>query len=233
MLAAALRIADAEGVEALSVRRVARDLGVMPNALYSHVADKDALLDAVLDALLGELAVPPAASGWREGLAALLDDSRRLLARHPKLIELFFTRPTLGPNAARLGEETFRLLRDAGLDGEAAVGAFRVLMSYALGYAALQGPRAGDRGRARRAAAAWGGRSGEGHPEMRAVARPLSQPPGDAEFRRGLQWLLDGLAAARGQRAGARAGSAGGGRRPATRSTRPARRGGRGRDRAR
>ena len=143
VLGAARRIADVEGVDHLTMRRLASELGVMPNTLYSYFPDKEALLDALIDDLLGDIDVgDPADGDWRDGLVRVMDSSRRLLLTHPQLVPTFLARPGLGPNAARLGEITFTLLRRGGIDGERAVGAFRILLeSTPWGFAAFQGPR--------------------------------------------------------------------------------------------
>jgi TetR/AcrR family transcriptional regulator, tetracycline repressor protein len=178
------------------MRRLAAELAVMPNTLYSYFADKDALLDALLDAVLGDVdAGDPTEGDWREGLVNLMDSSRRLLLAHPQLVPVFVSRPTLGPNAARLGEITFQLLRRGGLKGELAVEAFWVLIIYSLGFAAFQAPRLQDDAtdRTERSEAAFAGLPPERFPEMRRVATFLSGPPTDRNYHTGLIWLLDGV----------------------------------------
>jgi TetR/AcrR family transcriptional regulator, tetracycline repressor protein len=200
VLAAARRIADAEGVDRLTMRRLAGELGVLPNALYSYVPDKEALLDALIDDLLGGIDPGEAAENWRDGLARVMDSSRRLLLAHPQLVPVFLARSGLGPNAARLGEITFGLLRRGGLEGERAVEAFRVLLIYSLGFAAFQAWRLPeDAGRAARAEAAFASLPEDGFPEMRRLASHLAGPATDGQFHTGLRWLLDGIAAQAGQ----------------------------------
>jgi TetR/AcrR family transcriptional regulator, tetracycline repressor protein len=142
VLGAARRVADQHGVKGLTMRRLAAELSVMPNALYTYFPDKEALLDALIDRLLGDIdRVDPSHGDWREGLVRVMDSSRRLLLAHPQLVPVFLARPGLGPNAIRLGEVTFQLLRRGGLEGARAVEAFRVLLIYSLGFAAYQAPR--------------------------------------------------------------------------------------------
>jgi AcrR family transcriptional regulator len=198
VLAAARRIADDEGVDRLTMRRLAGELGVTPNALYTYVPDKDALLDALLDDLLaGVDSGDPAEGDWRDGLVRVMDSSRRLLLAHPRLAPVFLARPGLGPNAARLGETTFELLRRGGLEGERAVEAFRILLIYSLGFAAFQAPRLqGDSvERTRQVEATFAGLPEDRFPEMRRLAAPLADPTTDRHFHTGLRWLLDGLSA--------------------------------------
>ena len=173
----------------------------MPNALYTYVSDKDALLDAVLDDLLGDVVAQVGeAEPWREALIRILDASRRLLLDHPQLVPVFLSRPGLGRNAAILGETTFRLLRRAGLEGERAVEAFRVLLIYTLGFAAFQAPRrqADSAARTARGEAAFGSLPEDAFPEMRRVARYLAMHPSDENFQTGLRWLLDGMTSVKG-----------------------------------
>jgi TetR/AcrR family tetracycline transcriptional repressor len=201
VLRAARRIADEEGVERLTMRRLAAELGVMPNALYTYVPDKEGLLDALIDDLLaGVEAGDPAEGDWRDGLVRVMDSSRRLLLAHPRLVPVFLARPGLGPNAARLGEITFALLRRGGIEGERAVEAFRVLLIYSLGFAAFQATRLpDDPARSARAEAAFAGLPEDEFPEMHRLARDLAGPTTDRQFATGLRWLLDGIAAQAGQ----------------------------------
>jgi TetR/AcrR family transcriptional regulator, tetracycline repressor protein len=202
VLEAARRIADEEGVDRLTMRRLAAELGVMPNALYTYFPHKEALLDALLDDLLaGVEAGDPAEGDWRDGLAQVMDSTRRLLLAHPQLASAFIARPGLGPNAVRLGEISLELLGRGGLEGQRAVEALRVLLVYSLGFAAFQAPRLrGDAGgRSVRAETAFAGLAEEEFPRMRGLARELAGPASGRQFHTGLRWLLDGIAAQAGQ----------------------------------
>jgi TetR/AcrR family tetracycline transcriptional repressor len=196
VLRAARRIADGEGVDRLTMRRLAGELGVMPNALYSYFPDKEALLDALVDDLLGDIDPgDPTQGDWRDGLARVMDASRRLLLAHPQLVPAFLARPGLGPNAARLGEVTFALLRRGGLDGDRAVEAFRVLLIYSLGFAAFQAPRleTDSETRTRRVEATFAALAEDRFPELRRLAGHLAAPTTDRHYHTGLRWLLDGI----------------------------------------
>jgi hypothetical protein len=105
------------------------------------------------------------------------------------------TRPGLGPNAARLGEITFQLLRRGGLQGERAVEAFRVLLIYTMGFAAFQAPRRGGNSaeRTKRAEAMFGSLPKDQFPEMTRLAAHLGQHANDGNFHAGLRWLLEGI----------------------------------------
>jgi AcrR family transcriptional regulator len=201
VLQAARRIADDEGVERLTMRRLAAELGVMPNALYTYVPDKEGLLDALIDDLLAGVDTGGAVADWRDGLIRVMDSSRRLLLAHPRLVPVFLARPGLGPNASRLGEVTFALLRRGGVEGERAVEAFRVLLTYSLGFAAFQATRLpDDPARSARAEGVFASLPEDEFPEMHRLARDLAGPTTDRQFHTGLRWLLDGIADQAGQR---------------------------------
>ncbi len=196
VVGAARRVADQHGVKGLTMRRLAAELSVMPNALYTYFPDKEALLDALIDHLLGDIdRVDPSQGDWREGLVRVMDSSRRLLLAHPQLVPVFLARPGLGPNAIRLGEVTFQLLRRGGLEGARAVEAFRVLLIYSLGFAAYQAPRlqVDAEARARRAEETFGSLEQDEFPIMQGLARDLAVPTTDHSFHIGLRWLLDGI----------------------------------------
>src|SRR4029079_11459259 len=117
VVAAARRIADLEGLDALTLRRLAREMGVAPNAIYSHVVDKSMLLDLLMDDVAGEVEVPdPGADDWQAGLRALFASTRRTVAAAPELAPLFLARAARGPNAIRLGEVTLALLARGGVE---------------------------------------------------------------------------------------------------------------------
>lgn len=83
VLSAAVALADGGGVDALSMRRLAQELGVVPMALYKHVANKDELLDGMIDAVVGEIDPPVADAGWKTAVRLRVLSARRMLLRHP------------------------------------------------------------------------------------------------------------------------------------------------------
>ncbi len=177
------------------MRRLAERLGVAPNAIYSHFEDKSAVVDAVVDALLADLVSPvPDQETWRDGLLRLMRSTRALLLTHADLIPIFLSRPTRGPNATRLADETLTHLARAGLQGREAVDALRILLTYVFGFAAQEAPRRADPKPERRrlpSRAAFEG--AERHPRVRELATRLAEHPDHETFERGLAWLLDGI----------------------------------------
>ena len=96
---AAIELADAEGLEAVSMRRIAEKLGgVTAMSLYTYVPGKGELLDLMLDAVFGEVLDPIPDGGWRERVEVVARRNRELYLRHPWLIQIAITRPVLGPN---------------------------------------------------------------------------------------------------------------------------------------
>jgi AcrR family transcriptional regulator len=197
VVAAARRVVERQGLDALTMRRLAADLGVTPNTLYSHVADKAMLLDLLMDDVAAEVEAPdPETIEWREGLRALFSSTRRTVAAAPELAPLFLSRPSRGPNARRLGEVTLELLARGGVEGPAAVRALRTLLVYSFGYATFAAARAEDAGpsaRARSAERAFA--ADESLSRTTALASELARAPGEAGFEEGLEALIAGISA--------------------------------------
>jgi AcrR family transcriptional regulator len=199
VLAAARNVVEADGVEALTMRRLAERLGVAPNTLYSHYPDKAAMLDAVLDSLLAEIDLPDVTTDqdWRSGLVALMEASRSMLLRHADLLPHLLSRPMRGPNASRLAEATLGLLARGGIDGPPAVDALRALLTFTFGSVVLDAPRRREPDPAGRETQSIGAFAGRGDmPRVAALAVPLSRPPAADAFARSLRWLIDGIVAA-------------------------------------
>ena len=83
VLRAAVALADAAGIESLNMRKLAQELGVVPMALYKHVANKDQLLDGMVDVIVGEIQPPVSGSDWKSDVRQRILSARRALLRHP------------------------------------------------------------------------------------------------------------------------------------------------------
>lgn len=117
---AAVRIADAEGLDAVTMRKIAAELGSSPMALYRHVDRKEDLPELMLDAVLGEMELPDRPSGdWRADLRLLSRRRREVLLRHTWLSGVFGAHPPVGPHATAYLEATLAAV--AGLDAEPSV----------------------------------------------------------------------------------------------------------------
>lgn len=145
VLAGARELLAEEGVDALSMRSVARRLQVSPNALYSHVESKLALVDEVLDDLLARVDVPPDDVEPVDGVHALMASTYRTLIAHPELVSVYLARHgARGENAHRLGDVVTTLLTRAGVSGAPAREALRVLIVYTIGFAAFAPRESGE-----------------------------------------------------------------------------------------
>ncbi|WP_199486877.1 TetR/AcrR family transcriptional regulator [Actinomadura logoneensis] len=112
----AVEIADADGLEAVSIRRIADDLGVSPMSIYTYVPGKAELLDAMLDRAVGEITPPgDEAAGWRARLAHVARENWRLYHAHPWLLQVATARPPLGPNLLDKYETELRAVEGIGL----------------------------------------------------------------------------------------------------------------------
>jgi TetR/AcrR family transcriptional regulator, tetracycline repressor protein len=193
----ARRLGATDGVEKLTMRRLAEALGVMPNALYTYFPDKAAILDAVLDDLVGDVGHPRPVGDWRRELIAVMTSYRRLLLGQPGLLALTVSRPMMGPNALELREAVLTLMRDAGLGDADAIGAYLALFAYTTGFVSFETARApGERDARQRAEArrVYERLPASTFPTTRALAKRLGTRPGDDEFRLGLDRLIGGFA---------------------------------------
>jgi AcrR family transcriptional regulator len=133
---AALRVVDREGAEALSMRRVAMELGTGPASLYWHVSSKDELINLVVDRVVGEIEPPrPDPARWQEEFRGWALRTREVFRRHPGVGGLTLGRVPVGPNLVRLAEASLALLRGAGIPDRIAAYAPDLLGLYLGAFA--------------------------------------------------------------------------------------------------
>lgn len=140
ILATALHIADTHGPDALTMRRVATELGVDPMALYRHVHNKDALLDGVVDKLWDEVPAPPRRDGdWTEPLRAFAFGLRAVISNHPRAAALLLTRHAFARRPLEAFDTLLGNIRGAGYDDDQAAQILRSVIStaYADAFATL------------------------------------------------------------------------------------------------
>jgi AcrR family transcriptional regulator len=197
LVTAAREIAARRGAENLTMRRLASALEVMPNALYTYFPEKAAILDAVLDDLLGEVKRPRRRVTWRRGLVSMMSSYRELLLTQPGLMALTVSRPMYGPNAMRLREDMLTLLRRGGLGDADAVSAFFALFAYTTGFVVFETARTPGTHDTEQRAKGYRLHSTlpeEDFPNTRALARRLAKRPAEREFTRGMDSLIAGFA---------------------------------------
>jgi AcrR family transcriptional regulator len=131
----AIRLLDAEGLDALSMRRIADELGTGPASLYWHVGSKDGLLDLVFDKLIGEVTIPdPEPGRWREQLKDVARAQRAASLRHPYVVRISIGRIPMGPNALRYSERVLAILASGGLPPKLAVQGSHLLIATVNGF---------------------------------------------------------------------------------------------------
>ena len=133
IVAAAIKVADAEGSEAISMRRIARELNAGAMSLYWHVASKDELLDLMLDAVEGEEEFPGVTGDWRTDLRTMAKAQRSVLHRHQWLMDFIGGRPPLGPNTLRNLERAMAVTDTMGLDITTTFNVLSTLSTYVMG----------------------------------------------------------------------------------------------------
>lgn len=134
VLKKALEIADKEGIDALSMRRLARELGAGAMSLYHYVKDKDQLLDGMVDLVFAEIALPEPGADWQKAMRARAISAREVLVRHPWAIALMESRGKAGPAGLKHREAVLATLRQAGFSIQMAVHANWLLDSYIYGF---------------------------------------------------------------------------------------------------
>jgi hypothetical protein len=137
VLRAAIELADAEGIEALSMRRLAKELGVEAMSLYNHVANKGEILAGIIDLVAGEFDLPSDESDWKTAMRRNAISSRDVLLRHRWATSIWMTQGG-GPARLRNGDWMLRTLREAGFSPGLIYHAFHILESYVLGYTLQQ-----------------------------------------------------------------------------------------------
>ena len=135
VLGAAVAFADENGIGSLSMRKLGEALGVEAMSLYNHVANKDDLLDGMVDHVFGEIDLPSGAIDWKTAMRDRAGSARQALSRHPWAIALMQSRAAPGPATLRHHDAVIGSLRGAGFSIEMAAHAFSVLDSYIYGFA--------------------------------------------------------------------------------------------------
>ena len=189
---AALELADREGIRALSMRRLASELGVGTMTLYGYFRDKDELLDTAVDVAAAEMPLPPRSGDWKEDLRALWNAVQDTLADHPSGIHLRLRRPLISRGALHTTEAAMRILTEAGFSRVEADGALRVLFLFTFGHATFNPPSVPPE-----TAAQWRAAFTELPEEFSVVPQMapdlVRMMSGDEPFHYGLEVILDGL----------------------------------------
>lgn len=203
-VACAIAVAGAQGLTAVSMRRVAGDLGSGTASLYRYIANRDELLELMVDAVQGEDPPPPPSGDWRADLGAVAHGLRTALLRHPWLSGELAGRPSLGPNSLRRAEAALRAAMALTSDITLAARAVGTVRAYVLGSVASQQAAWQAQQRTGLTDEQWQQsvgpyiskviEAGE-HPMLARRVLEAEDSNPDSDFAFGLACVLDGLAA--------------------------------------
>lgn len=200
---AAIEIADAEGLDALSMRRVAADLGSGTASLYRYVASRDELLDLMIDAVHGEAAPPPPSGDWRTDLAGVARHARATLLRHPWLGLELTGRPALGANSLRQYDVALAAAAALTPDVTLAANAVGTVLAYVIGTVARELAEQQAQRRSGMTEQQWQASVGAyvrdvvasgAYPQFARWVLDADDPGPDERFDFGLACVLDGVA---------------------------------------
>ncbi|MFL5717321.1 MAG: TetR/AcrR family transcriptional regulator [Chloroflexota bacterium] len=196
VLEAAVDLADREGIDAVSMRRLGQELGIEAMSLYTHIRGKEDLLDGMVDVVVAEIPVDTVGPDWRATLRRQILDARGVMLRHRWAARIIETRTA--PGLATLGymEAATGIIRDGGFSVDLTHHAMHVLGSRVLGF---NQDLYDDSGTPDEAAAAFAAQLASTYPNIAAIAGAASHEGGlggcddDYEFEFGLDLILDGL----------------------------------------
>ncbi|TCC46318.1 TetR family transcriptional regulator [Kribbella pittospori] len=138
VLRAAVALADRDGIESLTMRKLGLALGVKAMALYNHVRNKDDILDGIVDLVLGDIDVPPAGTHWKTAMRQRSISAHEVLLEHPWAAMLIMSRFNIGPGMTRYLDATLGRLRAGGFSVTGALDAWHTLDSHLFGFTLQQ-----------------------------------------------------------------------------------------------
>lgn len=198
VIAAAIELADVEGIASLSMRKVGARVGVEAMSLYSHVADKDDLMAGMVDAVFAAIEVPADIGGWMESMRLRAHSLRAALRRHPWAVALMDSIEAPGEATLSHHDAVLGVLRGDGFSVELAAHAFSALDSYIYGFVLQEAelPFEGAEEAAEMAAQLLERIPADRYPHLRELTTEYVLQPGydyADEFTYGLELVLDGL----------------------------------------
>jgi AcrR family transcriptional regulator len=196
VLRAAVRLADKHGLEALSMRRLAASLRVEAMSLYNHVANKDEVLDGMVDLVIGEITLPTPGGDWKAAMRTRATSAHRVLLAHPWAAMLVVSRMNVGPNMLRYIDATLATMRAAGLSWADTDRAWNAIDSFVYGFTLqLQNFPVAPEEYASAAADYLSMIPAAQYPAMHELSRMVAEGTHDGthDFSFGLELILDGL----------------------------------------
>src|SRR2546430_7012155 len=207
VLRAAVALADESGIDSLTMRKLGDALGVEAMSLYNHVANKDDVLDGMVDLVFSEIGLPSGGTDWKTAMRQRAISAREVLSRHRWAIGLMESRASPGPATLRHHDAVIGSLREGGFSIEMAAHAFSVLDSYIYGFALQEASLPFDTGEetAELAETIMARFPLGEYPHLTELTVEHVLQPGydyGNEYRFGLDLILDGLGRARDQGSG-------------------------------
>jgi AcrR family transcriptional regulator len=197
IVTAALRLLDQVGVEAFSVRALAKELGVAPMTLYTYFRGKDELLDAVRDHALGAAALTTAYGGWQHQVRTICRRLRGQILEHPCLTSLLQQRPLAGHESAESAESFLRALVESGFNEENAARTYTTLVGFVVGVTTLEVrllDENSDPERRQKIREIMSDLPADRYPTLVALTPALRQTVGgDVQFEFGLDLVIAGM----------------------------------------
>jgi AcrR family transcriptional regulator len=198
VLGAAVLLADERGIESLTMRELGLRLGVEAMSLYNHVANKDDLLDGMVDLVVSEIDLPPDTGDWKEAMRRRAISAQSVFSRHPWASALIDSRESSGPARLRYLDWVVGTLRRAGFTLEMAARAFSLLDSYIYGFGRqqLNMSAAPDVTPEEMAEAFLRAIPADEYPYLRELVVEYAMTAGydeNADFAFGIDLILDGL----------------------------------------
>jgi AcrR family transcriptional regulator len=194
---AALRLMDTEGLEAVTMRRIGRELGVEAMSLYNHVEDKEDILDGICELVMSEFEFPEPTDDWAESARRGARSWRRLLKAHPDVMRLFAQErgPVRSIDSMRPMEYALGLLRASGLSDRDTAQAFHAFGGYIQGFVIMEmGSIAGGTDEAHlKAHQELAEQLPEDFATLKAVAPHFAECDADQQFEFGLDLLIRGV----------------------------------------
>ena len=198
VMTVAIELADRDGIDSISMRKLAQELGVEAMSLYTHVRNKEDLLDGMVDAVIGQIPISADGAGWKASLRQMALAARSVILRHPWAARTIETRSAPGPAALRYINAVLGIFREGGFSIAQAHHGLHILGSRALGFTQDLFDDSGDLDP--ETAARLADALGATHPYVVEMALAVTHSGAlgpcddDAEFEFALDLILDGLA---------------------------------------
>ena len=194
VLRAAVALADRSGIDALTMRRLGQELGVEAMSLYKHVANKDDVLDGIVDLVVDDIEVPPTGTPWRPAMRARAVSAHAVLLAHPWAALQIMSRFSIGPGMTRYLDATLGRLREGGFSVEGALDAWHTLDSHIYGFTLQELGLPFEVDEAPQVSAdVLGSLSAEQFPHVVEVITHVMRHGRVEDFDFGLELILDGL----------------------------------------